>query len=191
VSSGRVQWPLTDVGGLSFQSTQYGWASTHILEYEIVLANGTIAIASPKVNSDLHRALQAGGNLFGVVTAFTLRTFPGNAIWGGIRSYSADKTMAMLAAIRDFTEYYPDPKAAIIATCESAAYGSVNLWTVFFYYDGIRPPANIFENFTRLAHATDNTGPKLMSELLFENNLLAVINNTYLTVGRRKRIEAC
>jgi FAD/FMN-containing dehydrogenase len=63
-------------GGLSFHATQYGWASTHVLEYEIVLSNGTIVRANKERNQELHRALQAGGNQYGVVTAFTLRTFP-------------------------------------------------------------------------------------------------------------------
>src|ERR1700712_1929762 len=95
-------------GGLSFLSTQYGWASTHVVEYEIVLANGTITKASRTQNRDLHQALQGGGSSFGVVTSFTLSTFPqDHQVWGGTRSYTAAQTPKMLAAIRDFTEHYP------------------------------------------------------------------------------------
>jgi FAD/FMN-containing dehydrogenase len=32
-------------GGLSYMSTQYGWAASSVLEYELVLANGTIAMS--------------------------------------------------------------------------------------------------------------------------------------------------
>jgi FAD/FMN-containing dehydrogenase len=67
---------LRKPGGLSFLSGQYGWASTHVLEYEVVLANGTVAKASKTVNPDLHRALQGGGSAFGVVTSFNLTTVP-------------------------------------------------------------------------------------------------------------------
>jgi hypothetical protein len=162
---------------------QYGWASTHVLEYEIVLANGTVVKASETVNPDLHRALQGGGNLFGVVTSFTLRTFPGNTVWGGTRVYNSDKTLALLGAVGSFAEWYPDPKAAIIATAQQTLYGTVSLWTVFFFYDGSEPPSHIFKNFTNLEHLSSNTGPRLMSELLYANNLIADINNTFLTVS--------
>jgi FAD/FMN-containing dehydrogenase len=64
------------IGGLSFLSTQYGWASTHVLEYEIVLANGTVTTASKNHNANLYWVLQGGGNNFGIVTEFKLRTFP-------------------------------------------------------------------------------------------------------------------
>jgi FAD/FMN-containing dehydrogenase len=72
-------------GGLSFLSTQYGWASTHVLQYEIVLANGTITTASKNFNPDLYWVLQGGGNNFGIVTEFTLRTFPQGPV--SIHSY--------------------------------------------------------------------------------------------------------
>jgi FAD/FMN-containing dehydrogenase len=69
-----------DSGGLSFHSTQYGWASTHVLEHEVILANGTIRKASKESHPDLHRALQSGGNTLGIVSSFTLRTFPQGAV---------------------------------------------------------------------------------------------------------------
>ncbi|EEH49420.2 uncharacterized protein PADG_05499 [Paracoccidioides brasiliensis Pb18] len=37
-------------------------------------------------------------------------------IWGGHLTFVPDKTNQVLAAVRDFTEYYPDDKAAIIAS---------------------------------------------------------------------------
>jgi hypothetical protein len=97
--------------------------------------------------------------------------------------YAGDKTAALLTAVRDFTENYPDPKAGIIVTSQLALYGSTNLWTVFYFYDGVKPPPHVFENFTKLASGTDTTGSKQYSDLLFENNAIAVINNTYLTVS--------
>ncbi len=49
-------------GGLSYMSAQYGWAASSALEYEVVLANGTIVTASDTENADLARALRGGGN---------------------------------------------------------------------------------------------------------------------------------
>jgi hypothetical protein len=96
--------------------------------------------------------------------------------------YAADKTNAILSAIRDFTEYYPDPKAGIIATAEYTGYGLVNLWTVFFFYDGPNPPSYVFQNFTSLTSTTDTTGIKQYHELLFENNAFS-LNGSFYTVS--------
>jgi FAD/FMN-containing dehydrogenase len=67
---------LIDSGGLSFLSPQYGWASTQVAAYEIVLANGTVVNATETQNTSLRHALQTGGNSFGLVTSFTLKTVP-------------------------------------------------------------------------------------------------------------------
>lgn len=38
-------------GGLSFLSSQYGWAANNVVDYEVVLANGTVVHATEKENS--------------------------------------------------------------------------------------------------------------------------------------------
>ncbi|EIT77360.1 hypothetical protein AO1008_08860 [Aspergillus oryzae 100-8] len=58
---------------------------------------------------------------------------------------SADKTPQVLEAIRDFTENYPDDKAAIIVTAEHAAL--INTWIMFLFYDGPEPPQGVFDGF--------------------------------------------
>lgn len=108
-------------GGLSFLSTQYGWAANSIVEYEIVLANASIVTASQSHNADLWKALKGGINNYGIVTAYTMKAYPQGQIWGGNIIYSADQTSEILAAVRDFTEYYPDDKAGIVSTIASAS----------------------------------------------------------------------
>jgi FAD/FMN-containing dehydrogenase len=115
-------------GGLSFLSSQYGWAANNIVEFEVVLANGTIVQASTSSNTDLYSALKGGGNNFGIVTAYTMRAHPQGQIWGGNLAFTADKSAQLLSALRDFTEYYPDDKAAIIMTAEITALGAVDLF---------------------------------------------------------------
>lgn len=45
-----LQWTLTMsiAGGMSFLSTQYGWAANSVINFEVVLANGTIVNANAK-----------------------------------------------------------------------------------------------------------------------------------------------
>lgn len=47
-----------------------------IVAAEVVLANGTIVTASNTTNVDLFNVLRGGGNNFGIVTTYTLQTYP-------------------------------------------------------------------------------------------------------------------
>ncbi|KAH8890596.1 FAD-binding domain-containing protein [Thozetella sp. PMI_491] len=137
-------------GGLSYMSTQYGWAASSVLEYELVLPNGTISHVNAESNPDLFKALKGGGNNFGVVVSYTLQTYRQGNVWGGnlvfLRTPEID--LAMLNAVRDFTDYNDDDKAAIIVTAERAAVGVVDSWIIFLFYDGPSPPDGLFNNFT-------------------------------------------
>lgn len=42
---------LTSPGGMSFLSTQYGWAANNVVNYQVVLANGTIVDANEDENT--------------------------------------------------------------------------------------------------------------------------------------------
>ncbi|KAL4878318.1 hypothetical protein BJY04DRAFT_114143 [Aspergillus karnatakaensis] len=135
-------------GGLSFLSSQYGWAANNVVEFEVVLANSTVVNANAKEHPDLFAALKGGGNNFGIVTSYKLETHPIGKVWGGNYVFTADKTPEILQAVRDFTEYYPDDKAAIIVTAEHALV--LNTWIMFLFYDGPEPPQGVFDNFTAL-----------------------------------------
>jgi len=80
-------------GGLSYLSAQYGMAADvcyhssverrlkadctqSILEYEMVLANGSITNISYEKNKDLVVAMRGGGNQFGICTKFTTQAYP-------------------------------------------------------------------------------------------------------------------
>ncbi|KAF4266157.1 hypothetical protein CNMCM8714_005598 [Aspergillus fumigatus] len=143
------------LGGLSFLSSQYGWAANNVVNFEVVLANGTVVNANAKENTDLFAALKGGGNNFGIVTAYTLQTHPqDHKVWGGNYIFTADKTPQVLSALRDFTEHYPDDKAAIIVTCEHGLL--IHTWIMFLFYDGPEPPEGVFTNFTAIG-PTDTT----------------------------------
>lgn len=57
---------------------------SNVISYQVVLADGRIVTASADENPDLWRALKGGGNNFGVVAQFKLRSFPvPEQIWSG------------------------------------------------------------------------------------------------------------
>src|ERR1700688_1807930 len=63
-------------GGFGSWSKAFGLAGAHLLEAEVVTADGEIRIANACSNLDLFWALKGGGGGFGVVTRVTLRTHP-------------------------------------------------------------------------------------------------------------------
>ncbi|KAI1330298.1 FAD binding domain protein [Xylariaceae sp. FL0255] len=70
-------------GGLGYFGPKAGFAASSVVEYEIVLANGSLVAASAHENNDLWKALKGGGNNFGIVINFVFRTFPLGKIWAG------------------------------------------------------------------------------------------------------------
>ncbi|EFQ32572.1 FAD binding domain-containing protein [Colletotrichum graminicola M1.001] len=167
-------------GGLSFLSTQYGWAANNIVSVEMVLANGTIVTASNTSNPDLLAAIKGGGNAFGIVTNYVLRAHPIGQIWGGNLIFSSgDKTDEILTAIRDFTENYTDPKAAIIATSELTLLNGVNLWILFLFYDGPEPPSGIFDGFLNAKPTINNCKTRSYADYLKANNVFVLKGSVY------------
>lgn len=75
-------------------------------------------------------------------------------VWGGNYIFNDKQTPEVLEAIRNFVDYYPDDKAAIIVTLERAAV--LNTWIMFLFYDGPSPPKGVFDNFTDIG-PTDTT----------------------------------
>ncbi|OCL04270.1 FAD binding domain-containing protein [Glonium stellatum] len=170
---------MLGAGGLSFLSAQYGWAANNVVEFEIVLSNATIAIASATSNPDLFKALKGGGNNYGIVTAYTMKARQQGQVWGGNLIFTPDKTPQLLAALRDFTEYYPDEKAGIIMTSELTIYGAVDLWIMFLFYDGPTPPAGVFDNFTDIGPAVNDCVTRSYYDLLSSNNWSVVRGSIY------------
>lgn len=74
-----------------------------MVEYEVVLANGTIVTANQSTNSDLWKALKGGGSKFGIVTKYTFQTFALESVWGGDAYYPTTTLSNQLAAFYAFT----------------------------------------------------------------------------------------
>lgn len=70
-------------GGQSIFQASKGWVVDNIIRYEIVLANGDVAIADENENSDLFKALKGGNTNFGIVTNVEIAAFDFGTMWGG------------------------------------------------------------------------------------------------------------
>ncbi|KAF1985896.1 FAD binding domain-containing protein [Aulographum hederae CBS 113979] len=166
-------------GGLSFLSTQYGWAANNIESFEVVLANSTTVNASETSHPDLYKALKGSGGGLGIVTSYTMKTYPIGEIWGGTMVFGGDQTPKLLTAIRNFTEHYLDPKAALIMTAEKVLRGAVDIWVVFLFYDGPTPPPNVFKDFIDTPHVLNDCKSRSYYDLLASNNKYVLHGSIY------------
>lgn len=164
---------LTTGGGISFFSNIYGWACDNVASYEVVTASGIILTASPTENSDLYFALRGGGNIFGIVTKFTLNaiSLPGGLMWGGGRASTADQFEAVVNAFYNVGINSPsDPNAAQILSFAYAQ--SVNLSIAAADLQYAKPVANasIFAEHLAIPALSDTTQIRTLTNLTQEFN---------------------
>lgn len=91
-------------GGISYYTGTNGFGSDTVVNYEVVLANGTIIQANTSLNADLFKALKGGGSNFGIVTRFDVEAMPAVNLAYGQRIVSSSYSDAIIDNIIDFTK---------------------------------------------------------------------------------------
>ncbi|KAG6908410.1 hypothetical protein DXG01_004771 [Tephrocybe rancida] len=130
-------------GGYSWLTNQYGLAIDTVVAFELVKPNGDIVAVTATSDPDLFFGLKGGMNNFGIVTRFTLKTFPQGQVWGGLITVTAPWIKDVAAATAAFSSSVTDPKAGIITTYNF-------LLGQLLFYDGPTPPSGIFDAFLAL-----------------------------------------
>lgn len=154
-------------GGISYFSGRYGWGCDNVLNYEVILANGSIVNASVMSNPDLYFALRGGsGTNFGLVSRFDLMTFEQGPLWGGSRLYSMNYSDALIDAFGKFAVDAPTDDFAhlYIAFVYSEAPGGFLAATGPAYGRPVEN-ASIFQDVNRIPALLDATGIHNMSYL--------------------------
>ncbi|KAJ3521485.1 hypothetical protein NMY22_g12295 [Coprinellus aureogranulatus] len=133
-------------GGYSWYTNQVGLTIDSVEAFELVKPNGEIVEVTHDSDPDLFFALKGGGNNFGIVTKFTLKTFPQGKVWGGMLTYAhPDVFPAVSAATAKFSAEVTDPKASLLSTV--TFYNGMPLINIQLFYDAPEPPAGIFDDF--------------------------------------------
>lgn len=100
---------LTLGGGFGWLSRKYGMTVDSLLSARVVLADGSVVVASESENSDLFWGLRGGGGNFGVVTSFEFRAHAvGPEILSGLIVHPFSDATEVLRAYRDFVKDAPD-----------------------------------------------------------------------------------
>jgi len=155
--------------GYSYKSSQYGLTIDNIVEYELVLPNGTIKDVTEK-DTDLWFGLRGGLNNFGIVTKFVLKSYPQTDVWGGVFFYTEDKLPQIKDAFIEFQKN-SDTKAAMIL---AFAFQSGQLVIVSsLFYDAPTQPVGVFDNFLAIQAAQGNASTMVYSDLIVEANEVA------------------
>ena len=98
-------------GGISYFSGRQGLGCDGVVNYELVLGNGTVANANATANADLWRALKGGGSNFGIVTRYDLAAIPSRNMTFEQRYLDGKYSDQVVDAVVDFSnhaESFPD-----------------------------------------------------------------------------------
>lgn len=133
-----------------------------MVNFETILANGTIANANATSNPELFFALKGGGNQYAIISKMTLKMYDvgdEGMIWGGTRIYTGDRAADVLSAVANFTANNDDPKAALIPTFDFAGVVGLDIPAVllFFFYDGAAPANGVFDSLDAIPAIIKNT----------------------------------
>jgi FAD/FMN-containing dehydrogenase len=99
-------------GGYGPLIGRFGLALDNLLAAEVVLADGSIAVADPVSEPDLFWAIRGGGGNFGVVTAMRHRLHELTSVRAGMLLYPFSEAKTVLQGYADLSASAPDELTA-------------------------------------------------------------------------------
>ncbi|KAF9648761.1 FAD-binding domain-containing protein [Thelephora ganbajun] len=170
-------------GGYSYKTNQYGLSIDSIVGFNLVLPNGTVAYVTQSAHPDLFFGLKGGFNNFGIVTDFTMNTFPQTEVWGGQIMYPFTQFNEVRAAIADFSADSQDPKAAILPSYIS--YQGNHIINQGIFYDGPNPPPGTFDNFTNILSVSSDLKTRSYVDMILSSpaNSTAGLRGSFQMLG--------
>jgi FAD/FMN-containing dehydrogenase len=99
---------LTLGGGMGHLTRKYGLTIDNLLAADVVLADGSVRVASPHENPDLFWAIRGGGGNFGVVTSFLFQAQPVQMVCAGPMLWHLDDATEIMKWYREFIVQAPE-----------------------------------------------------------------------------------
>ncbi|KAL1965225.1 hypothetical protein VTN77DRAFT_5979 [Rasamsonia byssochlamydoides] len=174
---------LTIGGGNSFFAARYSFVCDDVVNFEVVLANGSIINANNHTNSDLFKALKGGSNNFGIVTKIDLYAFPQGD--RGVVSYdnSTSTTAQLIPAIVNFTNHVEDdPYVSLITFWQYSSTSGANVIVNALEYT--KPVANppVFSQIVSIVNTSSTMRIASLYELTSELAQVSGFRELFLTL---------
>jgi len=136
----------------------------NVVSYDVVLGNGTQVAANSSSNPDLFWALKGGSNNFGIVTKFTIKTFPIPYISTTIQQFNESAVPDFIEATVDLVnnDFSDVAAGAVISITYNATSKQVSP-SLLGVQEGTESPPSRFANFSAIP------------SVLTENNILTPI----------------
>lgn len=99
---------LTLGGGLGWLMGEYGLACDNMISARVMLADGSMTVASNEDDTDLLWALRGGGGNFGVVTLFEFALHPVREVFAGSVVYDVSQMRLAVERFRELGDAAPD-----------------------------------------------------------------------------------
>ena len=143
---------LTLIGGFHYFNNKYGYAMDNVINYELVLGNGTQISVNKSSHADLFWALKGGANNFGIVTKFELKTYAVPKVSTTIQVFNETHIPQYLSAVCEAAKLDDkDPIAAgMIATVTYNATTKIAQGSLLGVQEGVSKPPSQFSNFTKV-----------------------------------------
>lgn len=84
-------------GGINFYGNQVGFGADTVVNYEVVLADGSLVEVNKSTYPDLFWSLKGGSSNFGIVTRFDVETIKSRRVWAGAHTVAAKYVDQFLA----------------------------------------------------------------------------------------------
>lgn len=114
-------------GGYGWLGRKVGAACSSMLSATVVLANGSVVVASANENQDLFWALRGGGGNFGVVASMTVRLQRIGHVFGGLAYYHMKDAPEVLRFYRDWCATLPNETSSCVRLMKPPPWPSVML----------------------------------------------------------------
>ncbi|OFI38828.1 mitomycin radical oxidase [Arthrobacter sp. SW1] len=102
-------------GGLPVLGRRYGFASDHVVSFDLVTADGTLRVVDAAGEPELFALLRGGKGNLGIVTAIEFRLFPDDALYGGGIHYPGESAAQVLEAFAAWAPGLPEDASASLA----------------------------------------------------------------------------
>ncbi|ESK88811.1 fad binding domain-containing protein [Moniliophthora roreri MCA 2997] len=166
-------------GGIAWANVQSGLAAQNVVNYEIVLADGTITNVNASSFPDLHKALNGGSTNFGIITRYDVKTHPLVPLWGGFRNYNLSQQAALInGTLISMREQHTDPLigGAAISYLRPMNSTDVALAILVAYFNGDGPQNGTFQDIIDIPFLPDTD---LFKPNANQQNLAGEVDNRF------------